>query len=55
MVQFGEKIWFHKIGEEGINSYVKRIIQEIFVNKSNFVHYQEWNCARQKSDKTDIE
>ena len=31
MAQFGEKIWFHKIGEEGINSFVKRIIQGIFV------------------------
>ena len=31
MVQFGEKIWFHTIGEEGINSYVKRRIQGIFV------------------------
>ena len=29
--QFGEKTWFHKIGEEGINSLVKRIIQGIFV------------------------
>ena len=31
MVQFGEKFWFHKIGEEGINSFVKRKIQGIFV------------------------
>ena len=31
MVQFGEKIWFHQIGEEGINSSVKRRIQRIFV------------------------
>ena len=31
MAQFGKKIWFHKIGEEGINSFVKRIIQGIFV------------------------
>ena len=30
MVQSGEKIWFHKIGEEGINSSVKRKIQGIF-------------------------
>ena len=31
MARFGEKIWFHKIGEEGIKSFVKRIIQGIFV------------------------
>ena len=31
MAQFGEKIWFRKIGEEGISSFVKRIIQGIFV------------------------
>ena len=33
MVQLGEKFWFHKIGEEGINSSVKRIIQGIFVGR----------------------
>ena len=31
MARVGEKIWFHKIGEEGIKSFVKRIIQGIFV------------------------
>ena len=31
MAQFGEKIWFHKIGKEGISSFVKRTIQGIFV------------------------
>ena len=31
MAQFAKQIWFHKIGEEGINSFVKRIIQGIFV------------------------
>ena len=31
MVQFGEKISFHKIGVEGINSPRKRRIQGIFV------------------------
>ena len=29
--QIGEKFWFHKMGEQGINSIVKRIIQAIFV------------------------
>ena len=24
-------------------------------NKNNFVHYQEWNCARQKLDRTNLE
>ena len=31
MAQFGEQIWFHNNGEEGINSFVKRIIQGRFV------------------------
>ena len=31
MVQFGEKIWFQMIGEEGINSSRKRRIQGVFV------------------------
>ena len=31
MAQFGQKNWFHKIGEEGISSFVKRIIQGIFL------------------------
>ena len=31
VAQFGEKIWFHKIGEEGNSSFVKRTIQGIFV------------------------
>ena len=31
MVQFGEKIWFHRNGEEGINSSVKRRIPGMFV------------------------
>ena len=30
-VQFGKKFWFQKIGEEGINSTLKRRIQEYFV------------------------
>ena len=31
MAQFGEKVWFRKIGEAGISSLVKRMIQGIFV------------------------
>ena len=31
MEQFGEKNGIHEIGEEGINSFVKCIIQGIFV------------------------
>ena len=31
MVQFGGKFWFHKIGEESINSSVTRRIQGIFL------------------------
>ena len=32
-MQIGEKFWFHKIGEDGINSCVKRMIQGIFVGR----------------------
>ena len=54
MVQFGEKFWFHKIGEESINSSVKRRIQGIFLRhhdrtraipyiaKSGVVRGQSW-------------
>ena len=31
MAQFGVKVWFLKIGEEGISSFVKRMIPGIFV------------------------
>ena len=31
MAQFGEKVWFRKIGEEGISSLVKCMIPGIFV------------------------
>ena len=31
MAQFGEKVWFHIIGEDGIDSSVKRRNQGIFV------------------------
>ena len=60
MAQSAEKIWFHEIGEEGISSFVKRIMQGIFVGhhdrtRAIFIYYQEWNCARQWSDKTDTE
>ena len=33
-VQFGKKIWFQKIGEEGINSTLKRRIQGTFVGRN---------------------
>ena len=33
MVQSGKKIWFQRIGEEGINSMLKRRIQGTFVER----------------------
>ena len=31
MVQFGEKVWFRKIGENGVSSFASRMTQGIFV------------------------
>ena len=58
MAQFGEKVWFRKIGEDGVSSFASRMTPGIFVghhepNRSSFVYYQEWSCARQELDKTD--
>ena len=35
MAQFGKKIWFEKIGEEGTNSTLKRRIQGTFVGQQD--------------------
>ena len=52
MAQFGEKVWFRKIGEDGVSSFASRMI---FVGHHDrtgavLVCYQEWSCARQKLD-----
>ena len=31
MVQCGEEVWFHKIGEDGVSSFASRMTQGIFV------------------------
>ena len=31
MAQFGEKVWFRKIGENGVSTLASRMTQEIFV------------------------
>ena len=31
MAQFGETVWFRKIGEDGVSSYASRMTQGIFV------------------------
>ena len=31
MAQFGEKVWFRKIGEDGVSSFASRMTQGIFV------------------------
>ena len=33
MVQFGEKVWFRKIGEDGVSSVASRMTQGIFVDQ----------------------
>ena len=58
MAQFGEKVWFRKIGEDGVSSFASRMTQGIFVghhDRSSSVHYHERSCARQKLDETDTE
>ena len=60
LAQFGEKVWFRQIGEDGVSSFASRMTQGIFVCHHDrtgtvFVHHQEWSSARQKLDKTDTE
>ena len=60
MAQFGEKVWFRKIGEDGVSSVASRMTQGIFVGYHDRTGAvlcidQEWSCARQKFDKTDTE
>ena len=31
MAQFGEKVWFREIGEDGVSSFESRLTQGIFV------------------------
>ena len=31
MAQFGENVWFRKIGEDGVSSFASRMTQGIFV------------------------
>ena len=31
MAQFGEKVWFRKIGEDGVSSFASRMTHGIFV------------------------
>ena len=31
MAQFGEKVWFREIGEDGVSSFASRMTQGIFV------------------------
>ena len=33
MSQSGEKVWFRKIGEDGVSSFASRMIQGIFVGR----------------------
>ena len=40
MAQFGEKVWFRKIGEDGVSSFASRMTQGIFVG-----HYDRTGAA----------
>ena len=42
MAQFGEKVWFRKIGEDGVSSFASRMTQGIFVGH---LIEQEQFCA----------
>ena len=33
MAQFGEKVWFRKIGQDGVSSFASRMSQGIFVGR----------------------
>ena len=63
MAQFGQKVWFRNVGEDGVSSFTSRMTQGIFVGQQDrtgavsmiFVHYQGRSCARQKLDETDTE
>ena len=60
MAQFGEKVWFRKIGEDGVGFFASRMTQGIFVGHHDrtgavFMYYQQWSCARKKLEKTDTE
>ena len=59
MVQLGEKMWFQKIGEEGINSTPKtknsrNLCRSSGSNKSNSFHCQEWRYAVPQLDTSDL-
>ena len=60
MAEFGEKVWFRKIGEDGVSSFCKShdsrdLCWSSLSKSTSFVHPPEWSCARQKLDKTDTE
>ena len=60
MAQFGEKVWFREIVEDGASSFASRMTQGIFVGHHGpkgevLVHCQGWSCARHKLGKTDTE
>ena len=55
-----EKFVLINLEKEVVSSFVKRMIQRIFVGhhdrtRAIFIHYQDGNCARQNLDKTDSE
>ena len=35
MAQFGEKVWFRKVGQDGVNSFASRMTQGIIVGHHN--------------------
>ena len=57
MAQFGENVWFRKIGEDGVSSFASRMAQGIFVGHHDrtvaVLCISKNGVARQKLDKTD--
>ena len=53
-VQFGKKIWFQKIGEEGMKDS-RNFSWWPRSKENNFVYCQEWRCARPQLDTSDFE
>ena len=60
MAQFGQNVWFRKIGEDGVSSFASRMTQGIFVGHHDrtgavLCITKKRSCARQKLEKTDTE
>ena len=60
MAQFGKKVSFRKIGEDGVSSFASRMTQGIFVGHHDragavLCFTKNGVCAKQRLDETDTE